>query len=63
MGGRKVWALAKLPGDYYIANDDRVYNYILVTIAHDGSMHFTAMHTSVRVVCQNTLSMAHSARQ
>jgi phage/plasmid-like protein (TIGR03299 family) len=59
-GGRKVWALAKLPGEYYIANDDRVNNYVLVVIAHDGSMMFTAMHTSVRVVCHNTLSSALS---
>jgi phage/plasmid-like protein (TIGR03299 family) len=60
LGGRKVWALAKLPGEHYIAADDRIQDYILVTIAHDGSLPFTAMHTSVRVVCQNTLSMAHS---
>ena len=59
-GGRKVWALAKLPGDYYIVNDDRVSNYILVVIAHDGSMMFTAMHTAIRVVCHNTLSAALS---
>jgi phage/plasmid-like protein (TIGR03299 family) len=60
LGGRKVWALAKFPGEHYIAADDRIQDYILVTIAHDGSLPFTAMHTSVRVVCQNTLSMAHS---
>ncbi len=60
LGGRKVWALAKLPGEHYIVNDDRVNDYILVTIAHDGSLPFTAMHTSVRVVCQNTLSAAYS---
>ena len=60
MGGRKVWALTKLPGEHYIVKDDRVNDYILVTIAHDGSLPFTAMHTSVRVVCNNTLSMAHT---
>ena len=60
MGGRKVWALAKLPGEHYIVKDDRVNDYILVVIAHDGSMTFTAMHTSIRVVCNNTLSAALS---
>ena len=58
MGGRKVWALAKLPGEYYILQDDRINQYILVTIAHDGSLAFTAMHTAVRVVCHNTLTAA-----
>ncbi len=58
MGGKKVWALAKLPDEYYVVKDDKVNQYILVTIAHDGSLAFTAMHTSIRVVCNNTLTAA-----
>jgi phage/plasmid-like protein (TIGR03299 family) len=58
MGGRKVWALAKLPQAHYIVKDDRVDQYILVTIAHDGSLMFTALYTDVRVVCNNTLTTA-----
>jgi phage/plasmid-like protein (TIGR03299 family) len=60
MGGRKVWALAKLPDEHYIVKDDKVNQYILITIAHDGSMMFTAMHTAIRVVCNNTLTAALS---
>ena len=58
MGGRKVWALAKLRQAHYIVKDDRVDQYILVTIAHDGSLMFTALYTDVRVVCNNTLTTA-----
>ncbi len=60
MGGKKVWALAKLPEEYYIVKDDKVNQYILVTIAHDSSLMFTATHTAIRVVCHNTLTSALS---
>jgi phage/plasmid-like protein (TIGR03299 family) len=63
--GKRVWILAKVPGDFYVpgVEEDLVQNYILLASAHDGSMHVTAMHTPVRVVCWNTLSMALSGRQ
>jgi phage/plasmid-like protein (TIGR03299 family) len=63
--GRRVWMLAKVPGDFYVpgVEDDRVENYVLLASAHDGSMHVTVMHTPVRVVCWNTLSMALGGKQ
>lgn len=57
-GGKVVWALAKVPGDFYVVKDDRVENYLLLASSHDGSMHLIAKHTAIRVVCWNTLSLA-----
>lgn len=37
---------------------DILHQYVLLANAHDGTMSATAMPTSVRVVCNNTLTMA-----
>jgi phage/plasmid-like protein (TIGR03299 family) len=58
LGGRKVWFLLKTDSFNVGPNDDPVTPYILVANAHDGSLSFTGMTTSVRVVCNNTLSWA-----
>lgn len=62
-GGRKVWFLMrhnsgniKLPGD-----DSEIAKYLLVCSSHDGSMNLRLQLTPVRVVCNNTLSMALSS--
>ena len=58
-GGKIVWALVKLPGELRIAHtDDVVKPFILVCNSHDGSIAFRALNTSIRVVCQNTLTLA-----
>ena len=57
-GGRKVWALAKLPGSIKVAGDDVLEKYVLLANAHDGSMAVTMQLTAVRVVCSNTMSLA-----
>jgi phage/plasmid-like protein (TIGR03299 family) len=58
-GGKKVWLLAKVPGDFYVAGmDDVIENYILLCSSHDGTMKIVAKSTPIRVVCQNTLAMA-----
>ena len=58
-GGKIVWALVKLPGELRIAyTDDVVKPFILVCNSHDGSIAFRALNTSIRVVCQNTLTLA-----
>ena len=56
-GGRRVWYLLKTD-TFDVGNDDPVTPYILVANSHDGSLAFTGMTTSVRVVCNNTLSWA-----
>lgn len=57
-GGKVVWFLAKVPGDFYIVDDDKVENYLLLASSHDGSLPVLAKHTPVRVVCANTLAMS-----
>lgn len=63
-GGRRVWLLAKVPGDFYVPGvpEDLVENYVLLASSHDGSLCVTAKFTEVRVVCQNTLNMALGRR-
>lgn len=59
-GGRKFWALAKV-ADAVITGADRVGGYLLLSTSCDGSMATECRETTVRVVCQNTLSMARAA--
>lgn len=56
--GRRIWALARLGLDFRLFGQDRVEGYLLLATSMDGSMATTAKFTSVRVVCQNTLSFA-----
>jgi phage/plasmid-like protein (TIGR03299 family) len=56
-GGQKVWTMAKLPWDIKVG-EDITESYILVTQGHDGSLSYTLKYTGVRVVCNNTLTMA-----
>ena len=57
--GRWVWILAKLPGMIKILPKDSIDKYLLLYQAHDGSMAVRIGLTPIRVVCWNTLSMAH----
>lgn len=58
--GSNVWMLAKLPETIYIDNqvDEAIQPFILVSNSHDGSSAVTAAVTPVRVVCNNTLTLA-----
>ena len=56
-GGKKYWALAK----YKHAMDfggDIIKPYLMLASSADGTMATIAQHTSVRVVCNNTLQMS-----
>jgi phage/plasmid-like protein (TIGR03299 family) len=57
-GGRKVWMLARVPGELRIAGDDIVHPYVLLTNSHDGTSGLRILPTTVRVVCNNTLTLA-----
>jgi len=58
-GGAKVWALARCNLDLKLGNGrDILKPYLLLATANDGTMATVADFTTVRVVCNNTLSMA-----
>ncbi len=62
-GGRHVWALAKIrDGNMTVGKRDSVAHYILLSNAHDGSVTVRVGFTPIRVVCNNTLSLAHDSK-
>lgn len=61
--GKKFWALAKTNYDAEVIPGDAVHQYLLLCTACDGSLATTAKFTSVRVVCNNTATMALAGKQ
>ncbi|MDY0134593.1 MAG: DUF932 domain-containing protein [Atribacterota bacterium] len=57
-GGRKFWALARTGQSTVLKGGDEVNGYLLLATSCDGSMATTATPTTIRVVCNNTLSIA-----
>jgi phage/plasmid-like protein (TIGR03299 family) len=62
-GGRKIWALMKLPETIKVIGTDIVEQYLLFTNAHDGSQTVKLAYTPIRVVCNNTLQQAEFSVQ
>lgn len=60
--GRIVWALAKTGDVMRVTGTDVVKGYLLLSTSFDGSMSTTGRFTTVRVVCNNTLTAAHDSR-
>lgn len=60
MEGKKVWALAKVASGFSLFGGDEVESYMLFSNPHQFGRSVNIMFTPVRVVCQNTLSMALS---
>lgn len=58
--GRKFWALARTGKETTLKGNDTVKGYILLATSCDGTLATTATPTTVRVVCNNTLSIALS---
>lgn len=57
--GKKVFVLAKIKSDNMeIDKNDEVEKYILLSNAHDGTQALRVGFVPIRVVCNNTLSMA-----
>ena len=60
--GSRIWVLARMNrAPLVIADGDEVDKFILLSHGHDGSLAIRCGFTPVRVVCQNTLSMAHGS--
>jgi len=62
--GRRVWVLAKINrADSVIVPkaDDRISKYVLLSNSHDGTMAIRVGFTPIRVVCNNTLTLAHDS--
>lgn len=53
--GKVIWALAKFDTAMTAGGDAHV-NYVLLTTSYNGSLATTAQATSIRVVCNNTLT-------
>lgn len=57
-GGARLWGLAKYRDGLRFGDNDILKPYLLLATANDGSMSTVADFTSVRVVCNNTLTFA-----
>lgn len=66
-GGRRVWALAKINETFELKvngkkTQDVVDGYLLLTNPHEYGKSIDARLTAIRVVCNNTLSLAMSKK-
>ncbi len=60
--GSRIWVLAKLNRDpLIVAPGDEVEKFVLLSHGHDGSLAVRVGFTPVRVVCANTLALAHGS--
>lgn len=58
--GQRVWFLARVKADPMdIVKGDPVAAFILLSNSHDGKLAVRLGFTPIRVVCANTLAMAH----
>lgn len=56
-GGKQVWMMAKYDGGIKI-NKDEHEQWLLLVTSHDGSYSLMVQWVTVRVVCNNTLTLA-----
>lgn len=57
-GGKKVWGLARVNEGAPVVGHDVVRPYVLLATSYDGTLSTTAKFTGIRVVCDNTITMA-----
>lgn len=58
--GERVWVLAAINTPAaVIGRDDEVKSFLLLSNSHDGSLAIRVGFTPIRVVCANTLALAH----
>lgn len=59
--GKVVWGLARLNHNFEVRPGDRVNGYVLITSPNTVGTAITVRTTTVRVVCANTMALAHAA--
>lgn len=57
-GGKRIWALANVNQEACVLGNDEMKGYLLLSTSFDGSTATIGQYTSIRVVCNNTLSAA-----
>ena len=62
-GGRRIFVLAKTSESLSIKGKDKVDSYLLCYHPHIWGQSLRIMWTPIRVVCQNTLTMALDSKQ
>jgi phage/plasmid-like protein (TIGR03299 family) len=56
--GERIFITAKLPSYITVGKEDLIEKYLFLSTSHDGSSGITAAFTPIRIVCNNTLTMA-----
>ncbi len=60
--GKRIWVMAKINRDpSEIVKDDEVLKYLMLSNSHDGTLAIRVGYTPIRIVCANTLAMAHGS--
>lgn len=54
--GKRIWALARIKGEYKVGGIDVIKPYLLLGTSFDTTTSTFAQRTTVRVVCHNTLT-------
>ena len=57
-GGKRVWVLAKVNDSFEVVKGDRVQQFLLLSNPHKYGLSISTSMTAIRVVCNNTLSLA-----
>jgi phage/plasmid-like protein (TIGR03299 family) len=56
--GSRIWLSVRVPKADFAVGDDKHETYLVFASSHDATLAHTAKLSSVRVVCQNTLTAA-----
>jgi len=60
-GGKRIWGLARAKeGSFSLPGKDKVNRYLLLATSFDKTLATVVQQTSIRVVCNNTLSAAYA---
>lgn len=60
--GKRIWALGRIDDSFNLLGQDQIRPYVMMATSYDAAMATQAMLTSVRVVCNNTMTLAGAYR-